>query len=164
MIIELKKGREGPPTLTCVRGDGTRTWGKLHPFLPVHDLTHRAVESVFGFKEAFFGMVASGWEIDDFAVKGAARRFPLEARWAESMVGLFDLERGTGRIWSASEFNEALAASLSGQGVEPFRRVDEAELARVRELRGETQAQWESLAPGDKLALPFPAISGGSRP
>ena len=160
MIIELKKGSGGPSTLSCIRADGTRTWGKLHPFVPIHDLTHRAVESVLGFKEAFFGLVAAGWAIDDFAAPGASRRFPLEARWAESIVGLLDLERGTGRIWTAAEFDEALAESLRGQGVEGFRPVTEPELARIREIRSETEARWEMLAPGDKLALPFPASSG----
>src|SRR5574341_775530 len=32
MVIQLKKGRDGPSTLTCVRADGSRTWGKEHPF------------------------------------------------------------------------------------------------------------------------------------
>lgn len=162
MMIELKKGSQGPSTLTCVRSDGTQTWGKLHPFLPVHDLTHRAVESVLTFDEAFFGLVAAGWAIDDFAARGASKRFPLQARWAESIVGLFDLERGTGRVWSAPEFNEALALSLQGQGVEGFRPVAESELARIRQLRSESEARWDLLAPGDTLALPFPAIPGGS--
>ena len=39
MLIQLKKGRDGPATLACVRADGTRSWGKEHPFFPVHDLT-----------------------------------------------------------------------------------------------------------------------------
>jgi hypothetical protein len=163
MIIELKKGHDAPPTLSCVRADGTRTWGKLHPFFAVHDLTHRAVESVLGFREAFFGLVASGWAIDDFAAPGVAKRLPDEARWAESIVGLLDLERGTGRIWTAPEFNEALAESLRGQGARGFRPIAEAELARIRALRSETQTLWDSLAPGDKLALPFPADSRGGR-
>jgi hypothetical protein len=162
MNVELKKGAGGPPAITCVRADGTRTWGKLHPFLPVHDLTHLAVESVLGFKEAFFGLVASGWEIDEFAAPGASKRAPLEARWAESIVGLFDLERGTGRIWSARELDEALALSLQGQGVTGFRPIAESELADIRRLRSEFTARWDSLAPGDRLAITFPAIPGGT--
>lgn len=161
MTIELKKGAGGPPTLTCVRADGTRTWGKVHAFLPVHDLTHRAVESVFAFKEAFFGLVASGWDIDDFSAPGASKRFPLEARWAESIVGLLDLERGTGRVWSAPEFDQALAESLRGQGAAGFRPITESELARIRQLRDESQSRWDLLASGETLALPFPANSGG---
>jgi hypothetical protein len=33
------------PNLACVRGDGTRTRARVHPFFPVHDLTCCAVES-----------------------------------------------------------------------------------------------------------------------
>ncbi len=157
MVIELKKGHDGPSTLTCVRSDGTRTWGKLHRFLPVHDLTHCAVESVFGFTDAFFGLVASGWQIDDFAAPGASKRVPVEAHWAESIVGLFDLERGTGQMWTAATFDEALAESLGGQGVARFRPVSDGELTAVRRLRGELQGQWEKLPPGGKLAISFPA-------
>lgn len=39
MVIQLKKGRDGPSTLACVRADGSRTWGKEHSFFPLHDLT-----------------------------------------------------------------------------------------------------------------------------
>src|SRR5882672_11335664 len=130
MVIELKKGRDGPTTLICVRADGTRTWRKVARFFPVHDLTHCSVESVLGFTEAFFGLIASGWNIDDFAAPGVAARLPVEAVWAESIVGLLDLERGTGTEWSAREFNEALAESLRGQSRPAFRPVGEDELAR----------------------------------
>src|SRR5712691_8174 len=108
MMIQLKKGRDGPSTLVCVRPDGTRAWRKVHPFFPVHNLTHCAVESVLGFEEAFFGLVASGWSIDEFEARGAAARLPVEALWAENIAGLFDLERGQNRLFAAGEFTAAL--------------------------------------------------------
>ncbi|MGH7520615.1 MAG: hypothetical protein ACREMI_05010 [Gemmatimonadales bacterium] len=37
MGIQLKEGRDGPSTLACVRADGSRTWGKEHPFFPLHE-------------------------------------------------------------------------------------------------------------------------------
>lgn len=156
MVIELKKGRDGPTTLVCVRADGTRTWGKVARFFPVHDLTHCAVESVLGFNEAFFGLVARGWSIDDFAVPGVAGRLPAEAVWAESIVGLLDLERGTGTEWTAAEFNTALAESLRGQSRAAFRVITDDELARTRALRNDLQERWEGLPPGGLLTVPFP--------
>lgn len=156
LVIELKKGRDGPTTLVCVRSDGTQTWGKVARFFPVHDLTHYAVESVLGFKEAFFGLLASGWNIDDFAARGVAARLPAEAVWAESIVGLLDLERGTGTEWTAEEFNTALAESLRGQGRPGFRPVAADELARTRALRNDLQARWEGLPPGESLQVSFP--------
>lgn len=157
MNIQLKKGKDGRSTLTCVRPDGSRTWAKLHPFFPVHDLTHCSVETVFGFRSAFFGLVASGWELDSFDSPEGRRGMSAEALWAECIVGLFDTERAMGGPWRADAFSEALAASLTGVNVTPFRSVTDAELARVRALRDELAARWRALAPGDTLEIPFPA-------
>ena len=156
MTIQLKKGKDGPSTLACVRDDGSRTWNTLHPFFPEHDLTHCAAESILGFSEAFFGLVASGWNIDDFAKPGAAKSLPAEAVLAESIVGILDLERGTGRILSAPEFNEALSESLRGQGRGPFRSISEQELTRLRSLRADLQSRWRTLAQGETLEVSFP--------
>jgi len=156
MVVQLKKGRDDRPTLICVRRDGSRTWRKLHPFFPVHDMTHYAVESVFGFTEAFFGLVASGWSLETFAERGSASRLPTEALWAENMVGLFDLERASGRLMRADEFTEALNAVLAQQGVPAFRPVSDDELAAVRALRSGLQTRWFELAPAATMDLDFP--------
>jgi len=91
MRVEIKKGRDSRPTLVCVRADGSRTWSRVHPFFPLHDLTHYAVESVLGLTEAFFGLVASGWALEAFADRATRARLPAEAVWAEHVVGLLDL-------------------------------------------------------------------------
>lgn len=62
MVIQLKKGRDGPSTLACVRSDGSRTWGKEHPFFPLHDLTHCAVESVLGVRSGILRPDRDGLE------------------------------------------------------------------------------------------------------
>lgn len=162
MRVQLKKGKDSRPTLACVRPDGTRTWGTVHPFFPIHDLTHYAVESVFAFDRAFYGLIASGWSIELFEDPVAREGIPVQAMWAESLVGLFDLERGMSRRLSAEEFNDALAASLSGQGLPAFRPVTEDELGRVRALRGDLSAQWSALSAGETLDVPFPAVTAGS--
>ena len=159
MLIQMKKGRDGPSTLACVRADGTRTWAKLHPFFPAHDLTHCAVETVFGFDQAFFGLVASGWNIDDLEQPGAAARMPVEALWAEHMVGLLDKDLAAGQPFQAAAFSDALAASLSGPALSPFRAVTEAELVQVRWLRDHWESQWWALPPGATLEVAFPAAA-----
>ena len=159
MVIQLKKGRDGPSTLTCVRADGTRTWGKVHPFFPLHDLTHCAVESVLQFDQAFFGLVAAGWQIDDFATPGAAGRLPAQALWAEHIVGILDRERGLPHPLPASELSATMAAGLQGQKLAPFRPITEAELGQVRGLRDALQARWHALPAGATLEVPFPAAA-----
>jgi hypothetical protein len=118
MRVQLKKTADGRPSLACVRADGSRTWSRVHPFFPLHDLTHYSVESVLGMSSAFFGLIASGWEIDQFAEAGAAGRLPTEAIIAECVVGLLDLERSAGHVLGEAEFDAALASSLAGQGPE----------------------------------------------
>jgi hypothetical protein len=162
MRIEIKNGKDSRPTLVCVRPDGTRTWAKLHSFFPLHDLTHCAVESVLGFDQAFFGLVASGWAIDDFSQRLASDRLPTEARWAESIVGLLDRETAAGALWQAPEFNALLALSLRGQDVLPFRALTDVELDAIRQFRNELHAQWLAVRPGDTLEVVFPHTSSRS--
>ncbi len=159
MRIELKKGADGPSTLACVRADGSRTWGKVQRFFPVHDLTHCAVETVLELDDGFFGLIASGWAIDDFEAPGAAARLPVEAHWAESIVGLLDIERGTGRPWSAVELNQSLDELLRDQKVMPFRAIEDLELGRIRALRDDLAGRWAAVAPGGTLVVPFPAAN-----
>ena len=155
MVIQLKKGRDGPATLACVRDDGTRTWGKEHPFFPVHDLTHCAVECVLGFEEAFFGLIAKGWNIDDFAQPGASKRVPFQAIVAEHVVGVFDRERALPQPLTAAEFNETVVASLPAEPRATFTRLSEMQLSQVRELRAEWEARWYGLAPGETMEVEF---------
>ena len=156
MVIQLKKGRDGPSTLACVRPDGSRTWAKEHPFLPLHDLTHCAVESVLGFERAFFGLIASGWEIDDFAKAGASARLPDEALVAEHLVGVLDRERALSQPMTASEVNEAVAASLSQTHRARLRQVTDAQLEAVRRLWRQLAERWHELGQGETLEIPFP--------
>lgn len=157
MLVQLKNGRDGPPTLVCVRADGSRTWSKVHPFFPLHDLTHYAVESVLGFTQAFFGLIASGWDIDAFAARGAAARLPDEALWAEHIVGILDLERGMNRALPREEFNQALEESFTGKATPRSRPITDDELTAIRALRSDVVARWWRLAPGEALELRFPA-------
>lgn len=157
MVIQLKKGRDGPSTLACVRADGSRTWGKEHPFFPLHDLTHCAVESVLGFNEAFFGLIAAGWNIDDFAKPGASAKLPLQALLAEHLVGVFDRERALAQPLTAAEVNEAVVASLAPADRARFRPLTEAQLASVRALRHTLESRWWDLAPGTTLEVAFPS-------
>lgn len=157
MVIQIKKGRDGPATLACVRRDGTRTWSKEHPFFPVHDLTHWAVESVLGLNEAFFGLIAAGWNIDDFEKPVARRRMPFQAVVAEHVVGVFDRERASSEPLTAVEFNEMVLASLPSGERRAFQQLTEAQLARVRELRNALEARWRALPSGGTLEVKFPA-------
>ena len=157
MVIHLKKGRDGPSTLTCVRDDGSRTWGKEHPFFPLHDLTHCAVESVLGLDQAFFGLIATGWDIDDFAKPGASATMPLQAFIAEHIVGIVDRERALPQPLTAAEVNEAVCASIAPRDRPHFQPITDTQLATVRALRSVLEGRWQALQPGATLEIKFPA-------
>ncbi len=157
MLIQLKKGRDGPATLACVRADGSRTWGKEHPFFPVHDLTHCAVESVLGFDQAFFGLIATGWAIDDFAKPRASRTMPFQAIVAEHVVGVFDRERALAAPLAVAEFNETVFASLPPLERDAFQPLTDAQVSHVRELQSTLEARWHALPAGATLEVTFPA-------
>ena len=156
MRIHLKKGRDGPSTLACIRADGSRTWGKEHPFLPLHDLTQCAVESVLAFDQAFFGLIAAGWDIDDFASPGAMKKLPLQALLAEHIVAVLDRERGLLHPMTAAEVNDAVVASLTPSDRPRFEPITDAQLATVRAFRHELAARWHGLPPGATLEIEFP--------
>ena len=163
MRIELSRRADGSGTMRCVRDDGTVTWQTQRAphhaaFFALHDLTHLAVESELGFRQGFYGLVASGWEIDDTTGKGARGPLPPEALTVEQLVGALDRERASTSPWTAEEFNELLAATAAAGRAAPMSTpLTDDMLERVRARVKELSARWAALAPGEVLALEFPA-------
>jgi len=160
LTIRLKKKTDGNAALSCVRADGSSTWqrqeGSLGGFFPLHDLTHYSVETVLRFRRAFYGLVADGWDISSFGEPGTKNRIPGEATLAEVIVGFFDVERATGVVGSAEDFNWKIQSFWEHNELPPttFRMTDDA-LARIRALRNELFATWRALPPGETMTLVF---------
>src|SRR3954471_4333927 len=114
LLVRIKKKDDGSAALSCTRADGSVTWqrqdGAQGRFFPLHDLTHLAVESTLGFRRAFYGLLAEGWDISHFGAPGGAERLPPEALLAEVLVGLFDVERASGERASADDLNSQVSA------------------------------------------------------
>jgi hypothetical protein len=143
--IEISKRADGAGVLRCTREDGSITWqkqAKHGAHFALHDLTHYAVETALGYRRGFFGLIAEGWELEDTTGKGARGPLPEEALEVERIVGLFDSERGSGILWTAEEFN----------GFAP-RPLTDAEIQKVRALRGELFRKWFEVVTGQKLEL-----------
>jgi hypothetical protein len=163
--VQLTKRADGGAVLRCVRADGSATWqrqdGPRARFFPFHDLTHFAVETTLGFRHAFYGLIADGWEIADTGGKGKRGRLPAESVLAEHVVGLLDRERvGAAAPLSAAEFNaqlEQLAASGRVEGARPF---TDAELTAVRRLADTLHGRWAALPAGSTLELVFDGAGG----
>lgn len=160
LTLLLKKQGDGRTAFTLERADGTRTWQRQErhaAFYAAHDLTHYAVESTLGLRAAFYGLVAGGWDFDDFMPPYPRGPLGAEALWAETLVGLLDVERGTTppgeTMMSAEEFNAQLHAKLHAAQLAPPRDVSEHELTAIREKRDALLSQFAALADGDTLRL-----------
>jgi hypothetical protein len=159
LVIRIKKKADGSAALSCLRPDGSVTWqrqeGLQGRFFPLHDLTHYAVESVLGFEQGFFGLIAQGWDMEDTGGKSPRGPLPPEAITVEHIVGGLDAERASRTQLSAAEFNALTAVE---------RPLSDAELARVRERRRELFAQWAALPAGETLVLAFRRAPATARP
>jgi hypothetical protein len=165
LTIRIKKKTDGNAALSCVRADGTTTWqrqeGVQGAFFPLHDLTHYCVETVLGFRRAFYGLVADGWDISSFGQPGTKNRIPEEAGLAEVIVGFFDLELATGIVGSAEDFNWKIQSYWKDNSLPPisFEMTEDA-LTRIRAIRGELFDRWRALPRGETLTLTFPGTMG----
>src|SRR6266542_4285718 len=155
MIVRFTRGKKGD-VLTCLRDDGTTTWMAERPGFVYHDLAHYAVETVFGWRIGFFGLVESGWELSSSNFgrnTHTGERLPMPGAPegpVEYVVGLFQSER-RGNL-RREDFRDALAlycpealAQWSDERADQVRR-------RIRDLF----AAWEAIPPGGSLELPFP--------
>ena len=165
LTIRLKRHPDHTASLTCIRRDGSSTWqrqrGKLGAVFPPHDLTHYAVEQTLGFCHGFYGLIADGWDIDDFAKPWPKGAIPVEAQEVELIVGFFDTERLSMHHLTSEGYREhverylASRASKKRDALGAVRTLTDAELERVRVCRAELFERWWNVMPGEVLELPF---------
>ncbi len=162
LTIRLKRHSDGSASLTLTRADGTVTWqrqsGSVSTVFPPHDLTHFAVETELGYGGGFFGLVADGWELGDFAAPWPRGAIPRDARKVELIVGFFDSERRSMDRWSAEAFNEhaerfVAASKVAGKFDAPV--LSDDQIDRVRRVRDGLLERWFAVMPGESLELEF---------
>ena len=156
MVIRFKKGKNRwkhkPDTLTCIRDDGSVTWAHLHRGFVQHDFAHYVVETTLDFENAFFGLVARGYDIPDFSEPKAERPFeiPEEAIDTEPIVALLqaDLLEDLGHSGDSDgifhDHSAALSVNIKDEQLEIMRQ-------KLRVLLG----RWCDLQPGESMELQF---------
>src|SRR4051794_2520929 len=157
MIIRLAKGKNGkPPTLTCVRDDGTSTWQRSTEYFAHHDLIHYAVETTLGYTEAFLGLVATGKDLDAFGTRNGVKDvYTLQEGWAEALVGLLQLPAGEGGTpLRDEELSDHLAKICVENGV-PGPLIVTEQLGRVRSQIRTLHETWDRLPEGGAMELTF---------
>ena len=144
--------------MTCLREDGSSTWMCSNEFFVQHDLGHYAIETMFGSDEAFFGLIAKGWDISAFEERAPnskkCRAVPPEAIHAEVLAGLLDLRRANPHL-TASELVEVLSALDSPEG-HLRTNFDQEKLEAVLVSHEALLGRWRALSPGQDLELEFP--------
>jgi len=158
MIVKLKKQTAtASGTLTCIRSDGSITWQASSAFFAEHDLYHFAVESVLGYNQAFFGLLAAGRDIDSFGTRnGAKDTYNAEEMWAESLVGCLQWPQvGGGEPLSTAEVLQQLTVTFqnSSLGIPP---ITSEQVQKIRNLARALQSRWAQLGAGEILELRFP--------
>ena len=165
LTIRFKRHPDGSASLTCLRADGTSTWqrqnGSLGLVFPPHDLTHYAVETTLGYSNGFYGLIAQGWDIADFAKPWPKGQIPVEAQEVELIVGFFDTERRSLTQMTEAEFNDHaeryLAARKSTKpgalAIAP--RLSQEEIEGVRRSRTDLLSRWGKLGSGESFELAF---------
>jgi hypothetical protein len=157
MIIRLAKGkRDKPPTLTCLRGDGTSTWQRSTHYFAHHDLIHYAVETTLGYREAFLGLVAAGKDLDAFGTQNAVKDvYTLQEGWAEALVGLLQLPAGEGGApLRDQELLDQLAKICTENGV-PAPLIVAEQLGRIRARMRTLHETWDQLPEDGVMELTF---------
>ncbi len=165
MLLRFKKTRDGC-VLTCIRDDGSIDVQRSSQgtFFALHDLLHYAVESTLGFRQAFLGLLASGWDFHTFEDHGDPRyqSMPGEALLCEHLVAILS-RQFSGSAWEdpellplwAEEINAELAVELAKSGAPPYRGTPE-HLASVCTRYLELGTHWVGVPVGEHLELNFP--------
>ena len=158
MVIRFKKGKNQwkhkPDTLTCIRDDGSITWTHLHRGFVHHDFAHYVIETTLGFENAFFGLVARGYDIPDFSESKARHLFeiPKEATETEPIVALLQVDFPNRLYFQDVNNSDGLFREYSASL--PVSITDE-QLEVMRQKLGALLQRWRDLQPGASMTLQF---------
>jgi hypothetical protein len=143
--LRFKKKNDGTAVITAVRADGSSTHhsiGKADAYGPIHDFSHYVVESYFGFPRGFYGLLAEGWNIDDFET-GARGAIPADAMLPERLAGAISYNVAGSQRFTADDINLTV-----GQDA-----VSEEQLGELERGLADLCARWRALPPGETLEL-----------
>jgi hypothetical protein len=149
MLIRFTKGQGKEDTLSCFRNDGSVTWERARVGV-LHDLIHYVVETTLGYREAFYGLLAAGWDIQDFGETdpgtGQKRVIPVEAAKTEAIVGLLQMD-----IMGLGGFEEGEATLAEWK----LPRIAPETLDQIRRDVQALHERWDQVPMGGHMELVF---------
>jgi hypothetical protein len=159
LLLRWTKKMDGTVVFRCLRADGTSMWQRQKDeFFVHHDLSHYAIETTLGLRRAFYGLIASGWNVTDFGKPWPRGPIPAdampEAGLAECLAGTLDLERANGEVATAASLNVWIGPWFERGGL-AFQRLSQDEWSAVRDRVNELHCWWKALPPCEDLELVF---------
>ncbi len=155
MIIQFQKHIDGRSTMRCLRDNGSSTYQTESEYFVKHDLLHVSVESVLNTKNAFFGLIAQGWDIDWFEIPAPGetekRSISAEALFVEQLVGLVQLSWY--REISLSELSEMI--TLSEWNLDKLDCLSDNVIFQIDTTCRKLLEEWEHLTPGSTMEIFF---------
>lgn len=159
LTIRFKKGN--PDLLECRRPDGSSTWQNIRQGMLVHDLAHYTVETELEFKNAFYGLLACGWSIEDFEKPKASRptalwpqNLPEEALITEHIVNI--VLTGLQPASDSTALLAALKSILKDNKLEWTKALTLENFSKIQDRLTDYINKWKSLKDGESLELAFP--------
>ena len=159
MIIRFTKAKNEskPDVLRCVRDDGSSTWWSLSPHFVQHDMLHYVVETTLGLKEALFGLIAAGRDIDSFGTRdGQNDTYTREEGEAELIVGLLQVEMRSNATPDNSELFQMIDLTCKSKSWPVPEHITAEQLDSIRVKMRDLSEQWRSLPAGESIAVVFP--------
>jgi hypothetical protein len=154
VVIRFTKGKDKQDTLSCLRDDGSTTWERARAGV-LHDLIHYVVETTLGYREAFYGLLAAGWDIQEFGEidprTGRKPAIPVEAGRTEGIVGLLQMD-----VLGVARFEEGVASLAEWN----LPHLAPEILDRMRQDIHALHQQWEQVPPGGHIELLFETSAG----
>jgi len=156
--IKLSKYEHKPTVLSCTRKDGSVTWTSVRPGLELHDLAHFALEKTLKWDNAFFGLLADGYDINDFErprdqrpIALLPKNLPQTSLIAEHIVNLLQAGFGSNNY----DFFETVQSVLQDKGL-PLPPEFNRELAVQIQLQlAELWSRWQQVPVTGSLELVF---------
>ena len=155
MEIQFKKREGQKHSIRYIREGYPDHWIEADDFLVLHDLCHYAIETCLGYKNAFWGMISKGIDLEVFLDKQKRDQLIIsnEAWYAEHLANLFLIEYSQGPF---EDLNQTLSETLQQTHPQlPAIRYTDEEIAGIRTRVQELISQWRGFPSGEMLMLVF---------
>lgn len=158
LSIRIKKERNSPSVMTVKRSDGTKTYAKLEANFEIHDIAHYIVEKQMGFKNAFYGLLSQGYQINEFQLPKEERpkvlwpqNMPQEALITEHLVNLLTIDFMQPE--TKMDILKTLETILKDKELSFPESLDNEKIASMQKGLSDLMVRWNELNSRQELKL-----------